>query len=111
MRPDQQLDLFNGREREPAPVVHPRARRTDPFTSHIAAGKAERFAGSHAARLLAELLAHGPGTVDELAARVGLQSQQVNKRLPELEREGRIRATDRTRLSKAGVQERIWEAL
>ncbi len=95
------LDLF-----EPPP----RARKSDPTTSHASARNVERFFASHAGRILIALQDRGPSTVDELSATCGLQSQQINKRLPELERIRLARPTDKTRPSKSGMQERIWEA-
>lgn len=88
---------------------HPRARNSDPCTSHAAARNTERFAKTHAGRILADLVARGPATVDQLSERVGLQSQQINKRLPELERDG-LAYPEGVRRSHAGNLERIWYA-
>lgn len=90
----------------------PRARNSDPGTSHAAARNVDKFAASHAGRILAALRTRGPSTVDELSALPGLhlQSQQINKRLPELERESLARPTGATRRSRSGNLERVWEA-
>ena len=61
-----------------------RARRTDPQTSHDAASRAERFAASHAGRILAALKEHGPGTPAALSGHTGLTVVQIDRRLPEL---------------------------
>ena len=65
------------------------ARRTDPPTSQAAGRNSRRFAGGHCRRIL-EALALGPGTKDELAARCGLDEQQVARRMHELRRAGLV---------------------
>lgn len=67
----------------------PRARRTDPVTSKAAAVNAERFAASHAGRILAALETLGTATAHEIAQQAGLTVVQVDRRLCELERAGR----------------------
>ena len=62
-----------------------RARRTDPATSHTAARNAERFAASHAGRIMAALRG-GVATPHRLAELTGLTVVQIDRRLPELER-------------------------
>jgi predicted ArsR family transcriptional regulator len=86
------------------------ARRTDPATSHIAAALTVEFAGNHADKIIAALKRHGDMTVDEIAKMAGLNSQQVNKRLPELETTKRAFTTGKTRMSASGRPERIWRA-
>ena len=71
-------------------VTAPAARRTDPSTSHAAARSAQRFAESHAGRILAAL-ADGKRTAAGIAAMTGLSVVQVDRRLPELERAGKAR--------------------
>lgn len=61
-----------------------RARRTDPETSHTAARNAERFAASHAGRIL-EALRQGAATAHELSILTGLTVVQIDRRLPELQ--------------------------
>lgn len=65
---------------------HPRARSTDPVTSHLAAAHAERFIGNHRDRIL-KALEH-PGTAYDIAERSGLEYHAVQRRLKELERDG-----------------------
>ena len=67
-----------------------RSRRTDPTTSHAAAAKAERFAASHAGRIHAALRDMGVGTAKSIAFATGLSVVQVDRRLPELQRAGRV---------------------
>jgi hypothetical protein len=75
-------------------IERPRARRRDPQTSHAAAKKAERFAQSHAGRILAVFCAHrGTWTADELSAATGLSVVQIDRRLheiPQIERTGAV---------------------
>lgn len=63
-----------------------RARRSDPLTSHKAAAKADRFASSHAGRILAVFETwrsqHMPAYA--IAEFSGLTVVQVCRRLPEM---------------------------
>ena len=81
------------------------ARRTDPATSHAAAASAP--VANHQAKILDEL-AIGPAGASGIAARCRLSSHQVNKRLTELARSGRIMATGRLLRSASGRAEREW---
>jgi predicted ArsR family transcriptional regulator len=67
-----------------------KARRSDPETSHAAARNAEKFAASHAGRILAGLKTHGPRTAHELAQLIGLTVVQIDRRTVELQRAGYI---------------------
>jgi hypothetical protein len=67
---------------------HQLARRTDPATSHAAARGAVRFSGSHKARIM-EALKEGPRTAAGIAAMTGLSVVQVDRRLPELQAQGK----------------------
>ena len=84
------------------------ARRTDPQTSHEAARSARSFAGEHHQAIL-EALAHGPAGASGIAARCGLLPHQVNKRINELAKAGRIVATGRVVESASGRGEREWQ--
>ncbi len=81
------------------------ARRTDPGTSHEAAKTAP--VAEHQ-RLIMDALAQGPAGASGIAARCGLLGHQVNKRLTELARTGRIVETGRTVRSNSGRSEREW---
>jgi predicted HTH transcriptional regulator len=63
-----------------------RARKTDPKTSKAAAKKADRFASTHASRILVALK-EGPRTAKGLSAMTGLTVVQIDRRLPELRKE------------------------
>jgi predicted ArsR family transcriptional regulator len=85
----------------------PLFRRTDPVTSKAAAASVKTFAGEHHAAIL-EALSHGPAGASGIAARCGLNGHQVNKRLGELARAGRIVETGRLVLSMSNRGEREW---
>lgn len=92
----------------PEPIEHVRARRSDPSTSHQAADGAAAFAGSHCSRIL-RALASGPATAHELADLTGLTVVQIDRRVPELEREGKARVVvvDGQPVIRGGA--RVWE--
>lgn len=91
---------------------HPMARNTDPSSSHMAAAMACEFSGTHRDIVLDALKKYGPMTVDQIAARTRLNSQQINKRTPELQRLGQAETVEgRTLLSSSGRLERVWRAL
>ena len=67
-------------------IERPRARRRDPATSHEAAKKAERFAQSHAGRILAVFNSgeFSTWTALELSCWTGLTVVQIDRRLHEI---------------------------
>ena len=83
------------------------ARASDPETSHQAAAQAGGLATKHQRQILAALL-DGPAGASGIAARCGLLSHQVNKRINELARDGRIVQTGRVVPSSSGRGERDW---
>jgi hypothetical protein len=87
----------------------PRARRSDPATSHQAAARASHFSESHAGRIHVALMA-GPQTAHELAERTGLTVVQIDRRLPELQRMGMAAVVirDGATVTRGGF--RVWQA-
>jgi predicted Rossmann fold nucleotide-binding protein DprA/Smf involved in DNA uptake len=81
------------------------ARRSDPATSHEAAKTAP--VAEHQ-RLILDALAIGPAGASGIAARCVLLPHQVNRRLHELAKAGRIAETGRTVRSSSGRGEREW---
>ena len=71
---------------------YPRARRTDPETSHAAARRAKHFADSHAGRILLALQLHGPSSARRLEQLIGLTLVQIDRRVSELRGMKLIRA-------------------
>lgn len=85
----------------------PRARRSDPVTSHLAAVSAKDLAAQHRILILGAL-GYGPAGKDQIAKLTKLTGVQVCRRLGELERAGAARPTGKTVTSAAGRQEREW---
>jgi hypothetical protein len=88
------------------------ARSSDPATSHAAA---KRAPVSQHQQLILNALSCGPAGQTEIARRIfsnpphtPLLPHQVNKRLTELARTGRIVETGRTVTSSSGRGEREW---
>lgn len=85
-------------------------RAHDPITSVMAAEASSAFSGPHCERILTAL-AQGPGTAQELMDRTGLSVVQIDRRLPELFRNGNAQVVqvDGKDLIRCGY--RVWEAL
>lgn len=85
------------------------ARRTDPVSSHIAAGMVHQFQGKHLERILSALSFAGQATPAQIGQLTGLTVVQVDRRLPELQRQKRVRVV------KSGTSDlvrdgfRVWE--
>lgn len=86
----------------------PRARASDPATSHAAAASAKELSAQHAILILGALM-RGPAGKDRIATITRLTGVQVCRRLVELERAKAIRPTGKTVMSTAGRLEREWE--
>jgi hypothetical protein len=72
------------------------ARARDPLTSHLAAQRSRTFATGHAERVMAALAVclqvcpEKGATASEIAAEADLTVVQVARRLPELQKAGRV---------------------
>lgn len=66
-----------------------RSRTTDPGTSKSAAIAAGAFAPTHSSRICAEL-ENGTRTALEISHATGLTVVQIDRRLPELQRAGKV---------------------
>jgi len=95
----------------PLQMPPPRARRTDPATSHEAAAAARELVMRHRAAIVACLQAHGPLGKDGIAARTRLTGVAVARRMCTLQADGLVRLTGKNVLSTAGCNEREWEAV
>ena len=89
-------------------MLHPRVRNTDPLTSWQAAGSAKDLANRHARLIVDCLTKYGAMGKDGIAAQTGLDSNQVARRLKELEEDGEISLTGQVVKSKSGRTEREW---
>jgi predicted ArsR family transcriptional regulator len=85
-----------------------RARATDAITSFQAADSIKDVAKMHQEVIVACLQRFGPLGKDGIATQTGLQSNQVARRLSELEKMGLIELTGQTVKSNSGRQEREW---
>ena len=73
-------------------LTFPRARATDPITSHEAADKAEGLARAHSERIVRWLRAHPSGGIkDEIASGTSIDDVAVARRTKELETRGLAR--------------------
>ena len=89
-------------------MLHPRVRNTDPLTSWQAAGSAKDLANRHARLIVDCLTKYGAMGKDGIATQTGLDSNQVARRLKELEEDGEISLTGQVVKSKSGRAEREW---
>lgn len=87
------------------------ARASDPITSVIAGERAAMFAGNHYGRILAALAEEKALTAGELEQITGLTVVQIDRRLPELQRQGLTRVVqfEGEDLLRNGY--RVWEAV
>lgn len=90
----------------------PRARTSDPDTSHEAARYTEPRANTNRALALRVLREHPDGLTDfELAELTGLQQTSIGKRRGELRDGGFVRDTGRRRRAPSGAMAIVWEAV
>lgn len=71
----------------------PRARATDPATSHMAADRSHKFSEGHATKILRAIKHMPRQTAAYYSQMTGLTVVQIDRRLPEMERKGLIRTT------------------
>ena len=92
-------------------TASPRARATDPITSHEAAHAADKLAANHQRRVLEALQGVEKAGASHLAWLCGLQPYEARKRLPELERMGLVRRTEETAMTRSGRREQVWSVV
>ena len=86
----------------------PRVRKTDPVTSFQAADSIKPVAPKHYAVIVDCLQTYGPLGKDGISAMTNLDSNQVARRLNEMQKIGLIKLTGKTVRSDSGRQEREW---
>lgn len=86
-------------------------RATDPLSSVLAAERAAKFAGNHCDRILADLRKRGQATPHEMQSTTGLTVVQIDRRLPELLKAGRVRVVQRGGADLIRGGARVWEAV
>lgn len=84
-----------------------RARLLDPQTSKHAAEQAALFSGSHCERITAALEG-GPLSAKEISRATGLTVVQVDRRLPELERQGKTQVAKEGGIDMTRNGYRVW---
>ena len=88
----------------------PRARNTDPVTSHAAANAVD-FAGAHYKAIYEALLLAGPSGKDRIANWANLDPVQVSRRIPEMYKMGMVALTGEMVMSRSTRSEREWQAV
>jgi hypothetical protein len=92
-------------------ITHALARTDDPATSHEAARHAESRLGLYQWGALQAVRSHPGMTATEMAHAQGWTDPRViNRRLVELERLGKVRATGARPCSRTGRRAMTWEA-
>ena len=86
-------------------------RASDPLSSVMAAEAAIKFAGNHCDRILADLRKRGQATPHEMQCTTGLTVVQIDRRLPELLKAGRVRVVQRGGADLIRGGARVWEAV
>lgn len=86
------------------------ARATDPATSLAAAASVESASENLCGRILWALRRYGPMTHPQIAGKLGLKDAQVWKRISDLVRDGRVRASGKTLPGVSGRLQNVWEA-
>ena len=86
----------------------PRVRASDPETSFQAAESIKPVAPKHYSIILDCLQENGALGKDGIASLTNLESNQVSRRLSEMEKIGLIRLTGKTVRSNSGRYEREW---
>jgi predicted ArsR family transcriptional regulator len=86
-----------------------RARTTDAITSFKAADSIKDVAKMHQEVIVAALQRFGPMGKDGIARQTGLQSNQVARRMNELQKLDLIELTGKQVTSNSGRQEREWQ--
>ena len=87
----QQAELLCSMPAASSNVQTPRARRSDPETSHLAAERVKVSAKAHRAVIVAAIRRRPGMTYREIAEAVGLDPVAVGRRLVECERAGEAR--------------------
>lgn len=90
-------------------TAFPRARRSDPATSHVAAESMRPAIGEQHSRILHALKYGGGKTIHELPDFVrGLDAVQIARRMSELEARALVVRTNETRPSPSGRPCTVW---
>jgi len=91
------------------PMFPPKARNSDPDTSHEAAESMEGEAKAQRAQILDFLRRRGPRTADGLDFILNLRPTSAGRRLSELS--GLVEMTEKTALTRSGRRAHVWRAV
>lgn len=92
-------------------MSRPRARRTDPQTSHDAAAAMRRAATAQASKVFAALKKMQKAGAEQIGLLCTMPAYTVRKRLPELQDAGLVSPTGQRRQTMSGRSERIWSVI
>ncbi len=98
-------DLFEDKANE---FARTHTRRADPATSYKAAVSISYRAGSHSATILEAMRGRPPMQYEEIANLCGIEGHAVARRLPDMQRDGRVLASMDTRPLSSGSAGRLW---
>ena len=93
------------------PLFPPKARNSDPDTSHEAAESMEGEAKAQRAQILDYLRRRGPRTADGLDFILNLRPTSAGRRLPELKEMGLVEMTAKVALTRSGRGAHVWRAV
>lgn len=91
--------------------ARPRARNSDPHTSHVAAARSKNFASSHSGRILSALKDYGSMTAQGIAGMTGLEVVQIARRCTEMQRAELIEVVQQDGADLVWDGFRVWAAL
>lgn len=89
----------------------PLSRRSDPISSYMAADRAKLFVGSHKERIITALGFLGQATPAEIGQLAGLTVVQVDRRLPELQKDHFVKVVKVGNDDLIRNSYRVWEAI
>jgi len=89
----------------------PRARNSDPETSHEAASSMVSEAQNQRIQIYAWLKGHGPMTADELDDALNFRLTSSGRRLPELLEAGKVERLKETRKTRSNRRAHLWGAI
>jgi len=93
------------------PLFPPKARNSDPDTSHQAAASVEDSAETQRRSVQYILRTYGPKIADEIDALLGWRVTTAGRRLPELRALGLVEMLPETGATRSGRQAHLWQAV
>lgn len=90
------------------PPEAPKARNSDPDTSHEAAKSMTDEAATQRRQILEHLEAHGPQTADALDEALSFRLTSAGRRMSELLRKALVRRTGEKEMTRSGRRADLW---